>query len=89
MPLFEQIEAGRFIMHKSEGHIHNQKSLLFKKTSKFLSTYTYPGENVAYDMEMWNAGVMGFNSSKREVFKKFFHCSMISTINMFVTTWNK
>ena len=70
LPLFEQIKKGRLIMHRSEGHIHNQNSPLFRKTSKFLSTYNFPGENVAYDMEMWNAGVMGFNSSKHEIFEK-------------------
>jgi len=70
MPLFEKIETGRLIMHKSEGHIHNQNLPLFKKTSKFLRTYSFPGENVAYDMEMWNAGIMGFNSSKRFLFDK-------------------
>src|SRR5262249_51101012 len=32
--------------------------------------YSFPGENVAYDMEMWNAGIMGFNSSKRFLFDK-------------------
>jgi hypothetical protein len=68
LPLFDSIESGRLIMHRCEGRIHNQNNALFKKTSRFLRTYAYPGEKVAYDMEMWNAGVMGFNSSQREIF---------------------
>jgi len=69
LPLFEEIESGRVVMHRSEGHIHNQGDHpLFIKTSKFLRSYSFPNENVAYDMEMWNAGIMGFNSARRSLF---------------------
>jgi hypothetical protein len=64
MPIFDKISAGQLFMHLAEGIIEQQKGMLGKKLTRFLKKN--PQIGVTSSTMMWNAGVIGLNSSKHK-----------------------
>lgn len=73
-PLFACITESNFLMCNNEGQIHLGGNRIFEKFSAFLkSNAAYLKEKniaIAYDITMWNAGVIGLLSDKKELLKK-------------------
>ncbi|MBB3698481.1 hypothetical protein KMW28_16035 [Flammeovirga yaeyamensis] len=66
--LFTSIQNGHLIMHQNEGEITKaSKNLVFKKLKKHLDT-NY--EHQKFNNEMWNAGVLGWNSRYNDLIEK-------------------
>jgi len=69
--LFDDIEAGHIYMHEYEGVIDGEKFPSFRKWEKFLSsTPIHYNEKLLVfhnGIQMFNAGVIGLHSSKKEV----------------------
>jgi hypothetical protein len=67
--LFEKIKEGAFIMHEFEGKLNASSFPLIIKMGKFIKGHqqelTAKGFDVPADTGVWNAGVIGFNSSKQ------------------------
>ncbi len=65
-PLFDLIEQDHFIMHTCEGSLDDKKSIVFKKWSRFLTdnnvTYNSSPIGDTAEIQMWNAGVLGFSN---------------------------
>jgi hypothetical protein len=72
--LFDQVSQGKFIMHESEGKLNESKFPLILKMGKFIKSHQQQlrerGFEVPVDSSTWNAGVLGFNSSKKSVLTK-------------------
>ena len=66
-PIFSSIAEGNFYMHLYEGILGDTSNAYFKKWDKFLSKkpIEYNGKKLQYSnqLQMWNAGVLGLNSS--------------------------
>lgn len=60
-PLFLQIANGELLMHVDEGPLKDSENLVFKKLVKFLKVHKT--EYIPVDTHMWNAGVLGFQTS--------------------------
>jgi hypothetical protein len=69
--IFDDLSGGTFYMHQYEGMIDRQENGSFHKWEAFLSTtpLLYNNKNVVYSktLRMYNAGVVGLNSSHREL----------------------
>lgn len=69
--LFGGIAKGEIYMHEYEGVIDRTKSPSFRKWEKFLSSTPihYNGKELAFHnrIQMFNAGVIGLHSSRREI----------------------
>ena len=67
IPLFEEIEKGSIIMHTYEGNLDDRKNIVFKKWKLFLqqNKINYNGKLIKNidSIQMWNAGVIGFNKA--------------------------
>lgn len=65
-PLFDLIEQDQLIMHTCEGSLDDKKSIVFKKWSRFLTdnnvTYNSSPIGDTAEIQMWNAGVLGFSN---------------------------
>lgn len=60
-PLFTSIGSGELCMHVDEGPLKDSENLVFRKLVKFLKGYKK--ELIPAETHMWNAGVLGFQSS--------------------------
>lgn len=69
--IFEDIEQGNFYMHEFEGVIDKTKAPSFHKWEKFLSStpiqYNEKQMKFSNSLQMFNAGVIGLNSSHKEL----------------------
>ncbi|MBC7450262.1 MAG: hypothetical protein H7259_02110 [Cytophagales bacterium] len=69
--LFTHITEHSFLMCNNEGAIHLKTNIVFDKFSVFIKkNKTYLEENtilIPQDVIMWNAGVIGFPSSKKKM----------------------
>jgi len=67
--VFEQITEGKFFMHICEGVVSSNSNPLFTKLNNFLQEELPVKVNgkPIQDLAMWNAGVLGFNTSLRYV----------------------
>lgn len=61
--LFEKISENSFVMHENEGLIKNSNRSHLKRLYKFLKNQPYDIDNC----EMWNSGVIGFDSQNRNI----------------------
>lgn len=65
MPSFDSIETGSIFMHTCEGKLGDKKNIGFRRWTRFLKTnsisYNSCGISNVGEIEMWNAGVLGFN----------------------------
>ncbi|MBC7485195.1 MAG: hypothetical protein H7282_00360 [Cytophagaceae bacterium] len=72
--LFERIRQGLFVMHEFEGKLNDSKFSLILKMGKFVKTHQQQlhakGFDVPVDTGVWNAGVIGFNSSRQYILNK-------------------
>lgn len=70
-PLFEDLQQGRFYLHEYEGVIDKTINPSFHKWQKFLSStpVRYNNKDLVFStsLQMFNAGVVGLNSDKKEV----------------------
>ena len=66
--LFSDIANGELIMHMDEGQLKDSENLVFRKLEKFLKGYKR--HVIPASTHMWNAGVLGFKSSDRELLDK-------------------
>lgn len=66
------IESGKLYMHVSEGVVSSRSNLIFEKLDKHLRTdvpIMIKGKPI-YDLQMWNAGVIGFNTKYRHLLEE-------------------
>lgn len=72
--LFEKINQGLFIMHEFEGKLNASTFPLILKMGKFIRNHQQElhtkGFDVPVDTGVWNAGVIGFDSSKQYLLNK-------------------
>jgi hypothetical protein len=72
--LFEQINKGTMIMHEFEGRLNKSTFPLIRRMGKFIkghqSQLSSKGFEVPVSSGVWNAGVLGFSSSKKYVLAK-------------------
>jgi hypothetical protein len=72
--LFDQMNKGVLMMHEFEGELNNSSFSLIRKMGKFISSHqsdlTSKGFEVPLNSGVWNAGVIGFNSSKKFLLSK-------------------
>ncbi len=72
--LMNKINQGIFVMHEFEGKLNTSKFPLILKMGKFIKGHHQElrtkGFDVPIDAGVWNAGVIGFNSSKQFVLNK-------------------
>ncbi len=73
-PLVASISKTNLLMCNNEGMIHTGGNRIFEKFSSFIKNNTdYLTENnipIPYDITMWNAGVIGFLSTEKELLEK-------------------
>jgi len=60
--LWQQIEGGALFMHMDEGKVSGEGNEVLRKLNAFLHSSQAPQGKPLYDMQMWNAGVLGFNT---------------------------
>ena len=67
--VWQEIEAGALYMHIMEGRVSDRSNPLFKKLDTYLRSAQAQQINgkPLYDMDMWNAGVLGFNTQHRHL----------------------
>jgi hypothetical protein len=69
-PIFSSIEQGNFFMHLFEGKLGGDNNY-FKKWNNFFAKnpIEYNGKKMEYspEIQMWNAGVLGFNSQNSDL----------------------
>jgi len=79
--IFASITDSTFLMCNNEGQIHLGGNRIFEKFSAFIQNNTdYLKENnipIPYDTIMWNAGVIGLLSNKKELLKKVLYTNDI------------
>jgi hypothetical protein len=68
--LFEKIEMGHLLMHVSEGIVSEEGNPILKKLNRFLKNNNpikikASTEQVSTNTMMWNAGVLGLQSSRK------------------------
>lgn len=72
--LFDKIREGVFVMHEFEGKLNSSKFPLIVKMGKFIKGHqkelSARGFEVTVDTGVWNAGVIGFQSSKKNLLTK-------------------
>lgn len=72
--IFEGIEKGKVFMHTKEGVLSAKKNLTLKKMYRFVTKKTFHLDGkelvISGDSEMWNAGLLGFNSSHKKLIEK-------------------
>ncbi len=63
------IDKGELYMHIQEGKISERGNPIFKKLDNYLRTGAaiQNKQSPLYDMDMWNAGVLGFNTQHRHL----------------------
>lgn len=65
--IFSGIAAGKIYMHTNEGALKSKKNPIFKKMYRFIKSNSFTINQqtlqISDDQDMWNAGVIGFNSS--------------------------
>ncbi|ABG57893.1 hypothetical protein [Cytophaga hutchinsonii] len=73
-PLFASISKTNLLMCNNEGRIHTGGNRIFEKFSAFIKKNTdYLKQHhipIPYDITMWNAGVIGFLSTEKELLEK-------------------
>ena len=67
--MWQNIEGGALYMHIMEGRVSDKSNPLLKKLDAYLRTSKaqQASGKPLYDMDMWNAGVIGFNTTKKEL----------------------
>lgn len=72
--IFEGIGEGAVYMHDSEGTLKKSDFLLVLKMGKFIKAHQADLKSLGIDIPLnaktWNAGVIGFNASKKHVLNK-------------------
>ncbi|MDB5274617.1 MAG: hypothetical protein JWO58_2984 [Chitinophagaceae bacterium] len=72
--LFGQISNGTMIMHEFEGRLNESTFPLIRRMGKFIKAHqqqlSSKGFEVPVNSGVWNAGVLGFSSSKKYVLTK-------------------
>ena len=71
--LWSDLSAGAVAMHMMEGRIVDEGNPIFKKFNKFLHSANAPAPikgQPLYNYYMWNAGLLGFNTTKRHLLKE-------------------
>ena len=70
--LFEDISAGKLFMHVREGCVNGRSSPVLKKLNRYLTGRTHQPVNgkQLFELDMWNAGVLGFNTSYKPLLDK-------------------
>lgn len=73
-PIFEGIAQGQLYMHDYEGALNKSKFPLILKMGKFVKTHQGELKALGFDVPIatktWNAGVIGFNASKKHILNK-------------------
>ncbi|MDQ3073198.1 MAG: hypothetical protein M3Q97_08065 [Bacteroidota bacterium] len=67
-PLFREVSKGQLLMHICEGRIESQHNPIFRKIFSFIKRNKFDIESISglkipLSTEMWNAGVIGMNST--------------------------
>ena len=74
LELFEKIKEGIFVMHEFEGKLNESAFPLILKMGKFIKRHQQELQSKGFDVPVntgvWNAGVIGFNSSKKHLLSK-------------------
>lgn len=72
--LFDKIKQGLFVMHEFEGKLNASKFPLIVKMGKFIKGHqkelNAKGFDVPVDTGVWNAGVIGFEASRKSLLTK-------------------
>lgn len=81
-PLFDMINESTYIMCTNEGAMNTKGNRVFDKFSKFItSNQTYLAEHqikIPHDVVMWNAGIIGLQSSDKDKVDQALHiCDII------------
>lgn len=65
--IWQQLSAGRLYMHVMEAVVNSECNPLIKKLNRYLHSQVAAKSQPLplYDMQMWNAGVIGFNTSQK------------------------
>src|SRR5258708_3989981 len=69
-PLFDLLSDTSVILHKCEGSIGRPSNLHIKKWRAFLRGQTKSGLSAALEMNMWNAGTIGFTPVQAPLLQK-------------------
>ncbi len=69
-PAWAAIERGTLFMHIREGKVSDKPNPLLTKLDRYLRSKPAGNEPPLYDLDMWNAGVLGFNASQRPLLEK-------------------
>ncbi len=66
------IQAGNLYMHMMEGKVSSRSNPIFTKLDKYLRSPGAPtvSDRPLYDMNMWNAGILGFHTDKRHLLEQ-------------------
>ncbi len=66
------IQEGNLYMHMMEGKVSSRSNPIFAKLDKYLRSPGAPtiDNRPLYDMNMWNAGILGFHTSKRQLLEQ-------------------
>ncbi len=67
--VFEGIDNGALYMHMQEGRVSDCGNPLLKKLNTYLHSAGAPKINnqPLYDLDMWNAGILGFNTKHKNL----------------------
>lgn len=70
--IWNGIAPGGLYMHMQEGRVSGKGNPILRKLDTFLrsSAASKPDGTPLYDMDMWNAGMLGFHTSHRELLVK-------------------
>lgn len=72
--IWDEIAAGKMVMHIQEGILSSKKNLTLSKMSRFVSKNDFiidrKHTKISPNTAMWNAGVLGFNSDSKHLIKK-------------------
>lgn len=70
--IWNGLALGELYMHMQEGRISDKGNPLFRKLDTFLrsSNAIRSAGSPLYDMYMWNAGILGFHTSHRELLQQ-------------------
>lgn len=64
--MFEDISAGKLYMHIREGKVSDAGNPIFRKLNNYLSSKQLMlNGSLLHEMDMWNAGVLGFNTNQK------------------------
>jgi len=70
----QDINAGKLYMHVAEGMVSDEGNPVLKKLNTYLHSASAPkSDKPLYNLQMWNAGVLGFGTQHKELLNEVLH----------------